>query len=108
MAKTASADTRNPLAVEYGKRLRLVREAMGYTVRAFARITLAASDEPGDVKRAETQLTKWELGYSEAPPGYVAKLHPFGIDHNYVFAGSMATMPDELRRKLMEKMRDPS
>jgi transcriptional regulator with XRE-family HTH domain len=103
------ADTRNPIAVEYGKRLRLIREAMGYTVRALARTVLSISDEADDVKRAETQLSKWELGYLEVSPSFITKLREqFGIDHNYIYSGSMAGLPDDLRRKLVEKMRDPS
>lgn len=83
----------NPFKVECGERLRLVRQALGYTeVEPFA--------EQVDEKRMN--IYTWETGVALVPVWFVIKLRKrFEVGFNWIYAGDMNDMPVPVRRSLM-------
>jgi transcriptional regulator with XRE-family HTH domain len=82
--------------MEWGKRLRRTREALGYkTVRDFAEMT---GDE-------ENTVSAWERGQNGIPLHYVARIKKrFGVTADWIYFGDPAGLPHALARELMREV----
>jgi predicted transcriptional regulator len=75
-----------------GERLQAARLALGYKIgKDFADATGVA----------ESDLSDWENGSAWVSPWYVGLLRRlYGIDHNWLYDGSLVGLPDNLFRAI--------
>ncbi|CAA6603746.1 hypothetical protein MTBLM1_120053 [Rhodospirillaceae bacterium LM-1] len=74
--------------VRAGERLRAARLALGYT---------SGEDFADATGVSESSLSCWEDGSDWVSPWYVSKLRKiFGIDHNWLYEGSLVGLSDDL------------
>lgn len=88
--------------VECGRRLRLVRGALGFrTMRAFAEHMLAPMDD-GELAAKESLYGKWERGEHMVPFEFAEQLKlRYRVTTDYIYFGDMAGLADDLRAKLI-------
>ncbi|MBF0267840.1 MAG: helix-turn-helix transcriptional regulator [Alphaproteobacteria bacterium] len=75
-----------------GERLQAARLALGYK---------SGKDFADATGVAESALSDWEKGSDWVSPWYVSKLRKlYGIDHNWLYDGSLVELPDSLFRAI--------
>ena len=80
-----------------GRRLILMRTALGYPTRAKFVRAVFGDDDPAQFKRDEDNVRKWEVDGTLVPAEFVNIIKElFGVSHDYIYAGDSSAMRPEL------------
>lgn len=83
--------TRDPYAVEVGRRLARARAAAGLTQTALAQ----------KLKVSPSKLSNWENGIHMLPPQFIPTIFlATRIDSNYLYLGDSNQLPSHIDKKL--------